>query len=179
MLTRLSSTMTTPTSPHADMDFNRRDEPEPTTDLRTLLEEWLRYQRHEFARKLRDLDPEGLARWSVPPVELSVIGLVRHMTQMEHVYLSWGLGGGEQILAYGDDDYAGGSADTVDEDLARYLAEVEAADLAIASIEALDSPGRGHGRPLGATLIKMVDEYALHAGQAHMLRFAALGEIIR
>ena len=37
----------------------------------------------------------------------------------------------------------------------------------------------GHGWSLRATLVKMVDEYALHAGQAHMLRFAALGEIIR
>lgn len=35
-------------------------------------------------------------------------------------------------------------------------------------------PGRGgYGRPLGATLVKVTDEYALHAGQAHMLRFAA------
>jgi hypothetical protein len=101
------------------------------------------------------------------------------MTQMEHVYLTWGLGGGKQVLSYGDDDYAGGSAETVHEDLTRYLAEVEAADLAIASIDALDTPGRGHGRPLGATLIKMLDEYALHSGQAHMLRFAALGEMIR
>jgi hypothetical protein len=163
----------------AGLDFSKRDEPEPTTDLRTLLEAWLHYQRHEFVRKLRDLAPEGLARWSVPPVELSVLGLVRHMTQMEHVYLAWGLGGGERALAYGDDDYAGGSAETVDEDLSRYLAEVEAADRAIAATDTLESPGRGHGRPLGATLVKMIDEYALHSGQAHMLRFAALGEMIR
>ena len=46
-------------------------------------------------------------------------------------------------------------------------------------MSSLDSRGAGHDRPLRATLIKMVDEYALHAGQAHMLRFAALGEIIR
>lgn len=163
----------------AGFDFSRRDEPEPTPDLRTLLEEWLRYQRHEFFRKLRDLDPEGLARWSVPPVELSVLGLIRHMTQMEHVYLTWGLGGGERILAYGEDDYAGGSPETVDEDLARYLAEVEAADRAIAAIATLETTGDGHGRPLGATLIKMVHEYALHSGQAHMLRFAALGKMTR
>ncbi len=43
----------------------------------------------------------------------------------------------------------------------------------------LDANGLGHGRPLRATLVKMIDEYALHAGQAHMLRFAALGEMIR
>jgi hypothetical protein len=140
---------------------------------------WLEYQRHEFQRKLRDLTPETISMWSVPPLELSVLGLVRHMQQMEHVYLAWGLGGGERVEAYGDDDYAGGSPETVEEDIRLYLEEVDAADRAIAAMDDLDSPGRGHGRPLGATLVKMIDEYALHAGQAHMLRFAALGELTR
>lgn len=171
--------MTTPDSPFPGIDFTRGEEPEPTTDLRQLLEGWLRHQRHEFLRKIRDLTPEALASWSVPPVELSVLGLVRHMTQMEHAYLTWGLGGGERIELYGDDDYAGGSPESVAEDVARYVAEVTRSDRAIASMDSLDSPGRGHGKPLGATLIKMIDEYALHAGQAHMLRFAALGEMIR
>lgn len=163
----------------ARLDLARRDEPEPVTDLRVLLTRWLEYQRHEFQRKLRDLSPEGLAAWSVPPVQLSVIGLVRHMQQMEHAFLTWGLGGGERTESYGDDDYAGGSAATVDDDLRRYLDEVENADRAIAAMPDLDSPGLGHGRPLAATLVKMIDEYALHSGQAHMIRFAALGEIVR
>ena len=98
-----------------------------------------------------------------------MLGLVRHMTQMEHVYLSWGLGGGERVEVYGDDDYAGGSVETVDEDLETYLVEVEKSDRAIANLPSLESPGAGHGRPLGATLVKMIDEYALHSGQAHML----------
>lgn len=162
-----------------DFDFSRRDEPEPGTDLRNLLTRWLDYQRHEFQRKFRDLSPEGLAEWSIPPVELSVLGLIRHMQQMEHVYLSWGLGGGERDLVYGDDDYAGGSVETIDDDLTLYLGEIEKADRAIAALDDLDSPGLGHGRPLGATLVKVIDEYALHSGQAHMLRYAALGEIVR
>lgn len=161
------------------LDFSRRDEPEPTTDLRRVLEEWLGYQRHEFLRKLRDLTPEGLVEWSIPPLELSVLGLVRHMRQMEHVYLAWGLGGGERVMVYGEDDYAGGSVETVEDDLQMYLAEIEKSDRAIAGLPSLDSEGAGHGRPLGATLVKMIDEYALHSGQAHMLRFAALGEIVR
>lgn len=165
--------------PIDDLDFSRRDEPAPGTELRRLLVDWLDYQRHEFQRKLRDLTPEQIAEWSVPPVELSVLGLVRHMTQMEHVYLSWGLGGGERVEIYGDDDYAGGSAESVDEDLGLYLGEVARADAAIAALRAVDSVGLGHGMPLGATLIKMLDEYALHSGQAHMLRFAALGEMTR
>jgi hypothetical protein len=101
------------------------------------------------------------------------------MTQMEHVYLSWGLGGGDQGLVYGDDDYAGGSVETVAPDVRRYLAEVEKSDRAIADIPSLESEGRGHGWPLGVALIKMIDEYALHSDQAHVLRYAALGEVVR
>jgi hypothetical protein len=162
-----------------DIDKSSWDQPDSNHEPRTLLESWLAYQRHEFTRKLRDMTPEQLAVWSIPPVQLSVIGLVRHMTQMEHVYLSWGLGGGEQILVYGDDDYAGGSPDSVEEDLNRYFAEVVKAELAIGAVSALDAKGLGHAWPLRATLVKMIDEYALHAGQAHMLRFAALGQLIR
>ena len=161
------------------LDLSAWQEPDPDAELREFLMAWLRYQRHEFLRKLRDLSPEGLVEWSIPPVELSVLGLVRHMNQMEHVYLSWGLGGGDQVLAYGDDDYVGGSITTVDEDLRLYFAEVELAERTIAAMPSLDSRGEGHGRPLQATLVKMIDEYALHAGQAHMLRFAALGQMRR
>ena len=139
----------------------------------------MRYQRHEFVRKLHDLTPQGLAEWSVPPVELQVLGLIRHMTQMEHGYLTWGIGGGDRAFFYGEDDYAGGSAETVDEDLRRYFYEVEKADHTVAQAPSLEAIGLGHGRPVGATLVKMIDEYALHAGQAHMLRFAALGKMIR
>ena len=163
----------------ARLDLSPWEEPDPHGEPRELLEGWLAYQRHEFQRKLRDLTLEQLVSWSVAPVELSVLGLVRHMTQMEHVYLSWGLGGGERILRYDDDDYAGGSLDTVDDDLMWYFEEVALADQAIGALVSLDSPGKGHGRPLRATLVKMVDEYAIHAGQAHMIRFAALGEVIR
>lgn len=162
-----------------ELDFSRHTEPAPAPDLRDYLVAWLGYQRHEFVRKLRDLDPAQLAAWSIPPLELSVLGLVRHMTQMEHHYLSWGLGGGERRLVYGDEDYAGGSVDTVDGDVNRFLAEVEASDRVIAVTGSLEATGLGHGLPLGATLVKMIDEYALHAGQAHMLRFAALGKVLR
>ena len=163
----------------AGIDFSAWHEPDPGMEPREFFEAWLRYQRHEFLRKLRDLEPDQLAAWSIPPVELSVLGLVRHMTQMEHVWLSVGLGGGELDMRYGEDDYAGGSATTVDDDLHWYFEEVAKADAAVASMASLNAVGLGHGWTLQATLVKMVDEYALHAGQAHMLRFAALGEVIR
>ena len=161
------------------LDLSRWEQPEPSSDFRQYLEAWLRFQRHEFLRKLRDLTPEGLVAWSVPPVELSVLGLVRHMTQMEHFYLSQGMGGGELVWAYGEEDYAGGSVQTIDEDLRGYFAEVERSDVVIKEIASIDTEGAGHGWPLGAALVKMIDEYALHAGQAHMIRFAGLGKIVR
>lgn len=164
---------------HPSLDFTKPEEPTPENDLRALLTSWLDYQRRHFTRKLRDLEPGQAARHSVPPVGLSVLGLVRHMTQMEHVYLAWGLGGGERHLVYGDNDFDAGSAETYEEDVTLYLAEIVKADITIAALASLDSPGLGHGRPLGATLVKMVSEYSLHNGQAHMLRYAALGEIIR
>jgi hypothetical protein len=161
------------------LDFSRVDEPQPSGSQRDDLAAWLGYQRHEFLRKLRDLSPMQLADWAVPPVQLSVLGLVRHMRQMEHVYLAWGFDGGERTDFYGDDDYAGGSADTVDEDIRGYLAEVDRSDAALANHQQIDATGLGHGKALGFALIKMIDEYALHSGQAHMIRFAALGRLIR
>lgn len=161
------------------LDFTKPDEPGADTDLRSLLTDWLAYQRTTFRRKLRDLERAGIVDMAIPPLELSVLGLVRHMTQMEHVYLSWGLGGGDRILVYGDDDFAGGSLESLDTDLDLYFQEIEKADRAISALGTIESPGLGHGRPLGATLIKMVQEYALHNGQAHMLRYAALGEVIQ
>lgn len=161
------------------MDLSAWEEPDPNLEPRELLESWLRYQRHEFIRKARDLSPDQLVAWPVPPVELSVLGLVRHMTQVEHAFLSWGLGGGDRELRYGEDDYAGGTVETLDDDLAWYFAEVERSEDAIAAMDSLDAVGAGHGRPLRATLVKVIDEYAIHAGQAHMIRFAALGKMIR
>jgi len=163
----------------AEIDFSSWDEPEAGLEPRLLLEGWLKYQRHEFLRKLRDLSPQQMVAWSIPPVELSDLGLVRHMTQIEHGGLAWGLGGGEKTFRYGEEDYAGGSVETVDGDLRWYFEEVARSNEAIVGTQSLDATGRGHGKPLRAILVKMIDEYAIHAGQGRMLRFAALGELSR
>jgi hypothetical protein len=162
-----------------DIDMSRWREPVDTGDERADLIAWLEYQRHEFLRKLRDLAPGQLVAWSVPPVELSVLGLVRHMRQMEAAYLTWGLSGEGRKDVYGDADFAGGSVGTIDDDLRGWMTEMRRADAAIAAFPSLDARGLGHGQSLRWTLIKMLHEYALHAGEAHMIRFAALGELKR
>lgn len=163
----------------AGLDMSRSEDPRDTGDERAGLEAWLAYQRHEFQRKLRDLSAAQLADWSVPPVELSVLGLVRHMRQMESGYLGWGLTGEGAREHYGEDDYPGGDVDSVDDDIRGWLAEIDRSDAAIAALASLDDRGLGHGRSLRWTLLKMIHEYTLHAGQAHMLRFAALGDVRR
>jgi hypothetical protein len=135
----------------AGIDFSSREQPDPNLEPRELPESWLRYQRHEFIRKLGISRRTGWVAWSVPAVELSVLGLVRHMTQMEHVYLSWGIGGGEHALRYGENDYAGGTVETIEDDLRWYFDEVALSDTAIAEMVSLDAAGSGHGRPLRAT----------------------------
>ena len=64
------------------VDFSAGKEPRPSDDFRVFLEAWLRYQRHEFVRKLRDLTPEQMVSWSVPPVELSVLGTTGVVVKM-------------------------------------------------------------------------------------------------
>ena len=59
------------------------------------------------------------------------------------------------------------------------MTEMRRADAAIAAMPSLDARGLGHGRSLRWALVKMLHEYTLHAGQAHMIRFAALGELKR
>lgn len=163
----------------ADADLTRRSEPDDTGDERDDLLAWLAYQRHEFLRKLRDLSAKQALQWSVPPVELSVLGLVRHMRQMEAGYLGGGLSGEGERNFYGEDDFGGGTLDSVNDDIRGLMAEMRRSDAAIAACASLDTRGRGHGRTLRWSLLKMVHEYTLHAGQAHMIRFAALGEMQR
>ena len=136
-------------------------------------------QRHKFLRNLRDLTPAQLMEWSVPSVELSVLGLVRHMTEMEHVFLAWGLAGGEQRLRYGD------------EGLRRRLGRDDPRGPALVlrgsgkggrrhrNDRVTRHSGQGHAEPLRSSLVEMIDEYALHAEQTQMLRFTALGLLIR
>ena len=53
---------------------------------------------------------------------------VRHIRQIEHTYLAWGFGGGTRSDYYGDDDYAGGSALSLEDDERGHLTEVERSD---------------------------------------------------
>ena len=61
-------------------------------DERDLLLGWLAFHRNALGAKCEGLDPEQLATRSAPPSPLSLLGLVRHLTEMERVYAVWALG---------------------------------------------------------------------------------------
>nr|WP_325048120.1 DUF664 domain-containing protein [Jiangella anatolica] len=61
-------------------------------DERSILLGWLAFHRDALRANCAGLDAEQLATRSVPPSRLSLLGLVRHLTEMERVYASWALG---------------------------------------------------------------------------------------
>lgn len=74
-----------------DMWVDPGDDPRETSDVpatgeRAVLVDYLRHYRLTLEMKCEGLDDEQLARRSVPPSALSLLGLVRHLTKVEH---SW------------------------------------------------------------------------------------------
>ena len=73
-----------------------RDEP-PDRDERSILLGWLAFHRNALARTCADLEPGQLVERSTPPSPLSLLGLVRHLTELERAYAVWALGPKEPL----------------------------------------------------------------------------------
>ena len=61
----------------------RREEPATRLAEREMLEAWLDYHRATLLRKCAGLDADQLKVASCPPSSLSLLGLVRHMADIE------------------------------------------------------------------------------------------------
>ena len=156
-----------------------RVEPDRVADERTGLEQWLDYHRATLLTKCAGLTADGLKRRAVPPSRLSLLGLVRHMTEVERWWFGMHAAQQDRTLPY-DPDGVGldfediGSADA-DADLAAYRAECEASRAAVAG-RSLDAvvPSRGDHpervRNLRWIFLHMIEEYARHNGHADLLR---------
>ena len=86
-----------------DPDDDPREEESSGTDERSILIDYLRRYRLTMQMKCADLDAEQLARRSVPPSTMSLLGLVRHMAEGEQQWFTMVLGG-EQIRHNGHAD---------------------------------------------------------------------------
>ena len=158
--------------------------PEPTDGgIRDVLIAWLAFHRDALAAKCAGLDATRLVERSTPPSPLSLLGLVRHLTEMERAYGSWALGPDVDLHWVWGEYTDGGpewdiDADVsmVDASIAAWEREKAAADERIAEHATLDSVGAGNGHSLGWNLLKLVGEYARHNGHADLIRERIDGE---
>ena len=153
-----------------------RTEPPYVADERTSLDEWLRFHRETLLWKCEGLTHEQLATRAVPPSSMSLLGLVRHMTDVERWWFRTNLGG-EQVSGPFDpgntgvdfDDLGSMPAEQVWE---AYRAECAAADAAAAGLPLDTTFEHGyHGAiDLRWLYVHMIEEYARHNGHADLLR---------
>jgi hypothetical protein len=150
--------------------------PTPRTphDERESLESWLEYHRATLLMKCAGLEPEQLATRSCPPSSLSLLGLVRHMTEVETWFHDFDRQPHGQW--YSTDDAPDGEFDLVDparadEDLAAYHASLNRARSAVQGHD-LDDLAPGSRQPISLRWVfqHMIEEYARHNGHADLLR---------
>jgi uncharacterized damage-inducible protein DinB len=128
------------------------------------------------------LDADQLARRSVPPSTLSLIGLVRHLAQVENHWFQRALQGrvDKPRLYQRDDapdwDFDGATPDpaVVKDAFATWRAEIAKADQWLDAVQEADL---GAEVPFGDSslaprdvLVHLIEEYARHAGHADLLR---------
>jgi hypothetical protein len=159
------------------MSVPRRVPEPPDGDERSVLLGWLAFHRNALKAKCAGLDAEQLATRSASPSPLSLLGLVRHLTEMERVYAVWALGPKAELRfvwgEYTDDGPEwdiDADASMVPDSMAAWEREKRAADDRIRQHAELGSVGAGNGRSLRWNLQKLVGEYARHNGHADLIR---------
>jgi uncharacterized damage-inducible protein DinB len=165
---------------YLDMWVNPDDDARETgvamVDERSTLLDYLRRYRLTLEMKCADLDAEQLARRSVPPSTMSLLGLVRHLAEVERSWFRREMTGQNAPNLYcskldRDGDWNGAVADpgVVDEAWRAWRAEVAFAEQFVENSADLGTPG-ATGVPLRQVLVHMIEEYARHCGHADLLR---------
>jgi uncharacterized damage-inducible protein DinB len=158
-----------------------------TPDERSTLVEYLDAYRLTMEMKCADLDAEQLARRSVPPSTMSLLGLVRHMAEVERFWFRTVMGGAEAGRIYprdadDDADWNGAVADpdVVEQAWQAWRDEVAFAERVVEQIPDLATTGtmpRGGSPQLREVLVHMIEEYARHCGHADLLRERVDGRV--
>jgi Protein of unknown function (DUF664) len=146
---------------------------------RAALSGWLDYHRITLALKCEGLSGEQLAQRSIPPSELSLLGIVRHMTGVEWWWFAHVFAADPQPSPLPDDP------DDPDADFHLLVPEEAGAALsawarqcehsrtiaaAAASLDVLTRSTERRPRDLRWVMVHMIEEYARHNGHADLLR---------
>lgn len=166
------------TAPHVE-----RHEPDLVAGERRSLEQWLDFHRATLLMKCAGLTADQLKLRPVVPSRLSLLGLVRHMTEVEMWWFRMH-GAGEDLRFPYDPDSVGLDFEAIDSadaesNLAAFRAECEAARAAVAG-RSLDDvvPSRRDPervRDIRWIFVHMIEEYARHNGHADLIREAIDG----
>jgi hypothetical protein len=157
-----------------------RTEPPFAAPERAMLDAWLDFHRATLARKCEGLTDEQLRLRSVPPSNLSLLGLVRHMAEVERGWFRQVLTDEEVTDIYVSDqdqdaDFNGIADADVAATFAVWTAECDKARQVAAACPSLDvvarrKTRRGNAVTLRWIMVHMIEEYARHNGHADLLR---------
>ncbi|MET0692330.1 MAG: DinB family protein [Propionibacteriaceae bacterium] len=143
---------------------------------RDTLTGYLRDERLTLELKCDGLDAEALARRSVEPSNLSLLGLVRHLAGVEQIWMRLRMAGEDGPRLYRSEadpngDFNGAVADPelVAEAFASWKREMAFTDAYVAQADDLGMTGH-QGDALRDVLVHLIEEYARHNGHADFLR---------
>jgi uncharacterized damage-inducible protein DinB len=155
-----------------------RTEPPTVAGERTALEAWLDYHRQTLLFKCQGLSGEQLVRRTVAPSSLSLLGLVRHMAEVERGWFRRRFDGQADVgdlycsEEFPDGDFDHAEAAGAEADLATFRRECDLARQAVQgrSLDDTFTSPRGEKMDLRWVYIHMIEEYARHNGHADLLR---------
>lgn len=156
----------------------RRRQPPEVADEREALEGWLDYFRSQVVLALDGLPADALRR-RIPETGPSLTGLVKHLTDLERIWLveRWGeRGRAAHVSSYVDDPdeaFRGSDLDDPVSLVGEYQEVCEKGRDALAGAESLDDAVRDDRRghiELRWILLHLITETARRAGQAQALR---------
>jgi hypothetical protein len=153
-----------------------RIDPPYRADERAMLDNWLEFHRATLAWKCDGLTDEQLRERAVPPSSMSLIGLVRHMAEVERNWFRRVLSDEDAPGLYFSDDDPDGDFDNVAavtriDAFAAWQAECDNARTVAARMDLTDvGTRRGEEVSLRWVLVHMIEEYARHNGHADLIR---------
>jgi uncharacterized damage-inducible protein DinB len=155
-----------------------RAEPPTAADERPLLQGFLDYHRGTLLWKVSGLTGEQLVHRAVEPSSLSLIGLVRHLSEVEKYWFHRALAQAPSEPTFWTDEHPDGDFDLAnparaEQDLEDYRQIVRTSDELAARYTLDDTfirPGREGVYSLRYLYLHMIEEYARHNGHADLLR---------
>ncbi|MFF4383166.1 DinB family protein [Kitasatospora sp. NPDC001547] len=163
-----------------DDDPRNSDGPSPDGELGAL-QDCLTNYRLTLRMKCDGLDPEQLARRSVPPSTMSLLGLVRHLAEVERDWRNWITDGEPLPRLYGgrdaDFDEAVGDQAVVEAAFRDLEREQAALDAELAGHRDLGERVGSSRIAIRELLVHRIEEYARHCGHADLLRECVDGRV--